>query len=307
MAHLIKLEDYISRYQFDIHRYPSQFTRLKKERWHNLKLEWELGENPLNAEVEHAIEKEELSKWKQAIQKLKSFRTTKQEFEIIEETPIEPPLRERVETIEELKAMFRNELFLSQLKWASTSLLEQSRMNPKYKYDELLRTLTLNIPDNYFLMYRPIFLIKQAPVDFDLVLIGPTTIYCIVVLEGRDNSLFEGSSERFWTEYRSGKEKKVLSPYLALNRMAGILVDILATEDVNFPIKKIVLAPNHIVDYSSANMPFEIVDRRVYAQWFEKIVRQPTPIKSTQIKVTKALLHYCHTTAYKRQEVIEDE
>ena len=36
MGQLIKLQDYISRYEQDIYRYPTQFVRLKKQQWSKL-------------------------------------------------------------------------------------------------------------------------------------------------------------------------------------------------------------------------------------------------------------------------------
>ncbi len=45
MAQLVKLQDYISRYQIDLARYPTQFVRLKKSQWERVKRQWELGED----------------------------------------------------------------------------------------------------------------------------------------------------------------------------------------------------------------------------------------------------------------------
>jgi len=45
MAQLVKIQDYISRYQIDLARYPTQFVRLKKGQWERIKRQWELGED----------------------------------------------------------------------------------------------------------------------------------------------------------------------------------------------------------------------------------------------------------------------
>lgn len=37
MAQIIKIQDYISRYEQDPHHYINQFIRLKKQRWDELK------------------------------------------------------------------------------------------------------------------------------------------------------------------------------------------------------------------------------------------------------------------------------
>ena len=44
MAQLIKLQDYVSRYEQDIYRYPSQFMRLKKQQWDKIKAAYLAGE-----------------------------------------------------------------------------------------------------------------------------------------------------------------------------------------------------------------------------------------------------------------------
>lgn len=40
MAQLIKLQDYISRYEWDTYRYPAQYIRQKKEQWERFYSEW---------------------------------------------------------------------------------------------------------------------------------------------------------------------------------------------------------------------------------------------------------------------------
>ena len=44
MAQLIKIQDYISRYEQDIYRYPSQFAKLKKQQWDKLQAAYHAGE-----------------------------------------------------------------------------------------------------------------------------------------------------------------------------------------------------------------------------------------------------------------------
>ena len=43
MAQLVKLADYISRYENDLTRYPTQFIRLKRYQWKRIKNQWEHG------------------------------------------------------------------------------------------------------------------------------------------------------------------------------------------------------------------------------------------------------------------------
>ena len=57
MAQLVKLQDYISRYQIDLARYPTQFIRLKKNQWERVKYQWQTGEEI--RQWEHIEEEEE--------------------------------------------------------------------------------------------------------------------------------------------------------------------------------------------------------------------------------------------------------
>ncbi|WP_413229413.1 hypothetical protein [Heyndrickxia sporothermodurans] len=56
MGQLIKLQDYISRYEMDPFRYPAQYVRLKKQQWQKLKLDWENQSTSTN-EI-HEVEEE---------------------------------------------------------------------------------------------------------------------------------------------------------------------------------------------------------------------------------------------------------
>lgn len=44
MAQLVKIQDYISRYEIDLARYPTQFIRLKQNQWERVKHQWQTGE-----------------------------------------------------------------------------------------------------------------------------------------------------------------------------------------------------------------------------------------------------------------------
>ncbi|MEB1807859.1 MAG: NERD domain-containing protein [Bacillaceae bacterium] len=320
MAHLIKLEDYISRYQFDMQRYPTQFTRMKKERWYYLKNEWEQLQypNPNEDILQVKMPAEESSSqaniFKSTVQKLKRWNfflkdKEEEDVEVIEiagDEEEENRLPLKAKNLEHLKKLFLDDLYQSQIMWASSSLLERSYLNPKYKYDQQLRFFAQQVPDNFFLMYSPVFWIKQAPVDMDIVLISPSEIQCITVLEGSEHSVFEASSDRFWVELVHKKERKLLSPIVAANRMASIIKDILQENNCEFPIKRTVLSKDCIIDYKGQGLKVELVDKRSFSQWHEKLKKHPSPIKSQQLKVAKLLLDHCHTSAHVRQRVESD-
>src|SRR5690625_1373463 len=99
MAQLIKLQDYISRYEVDMFKYPSQFIRLKKEHYDKLFAEWQ-----------KVLEYESMSE----TDSLLSF-----------------PANEL-----ELKQKFLNNILPLQLKWASSTISEVSFLDKMYESDE---------------------------------------------------------------------------------------------------------------------------------------------------------------------------
>ena len=60
MAQLVKMLDYISRYENDLSRYPTQYIRLKKYQWERMKTQWENGADLTEWQQEDAEELEEV-------------------------------------------------------------------------------------------------------------------------------------------------------------------------------------------------------------------------------------------------------
>lgn len=87
MAQLVKLSDYISRYETDIYRYPSRFVRLKKERWKRFSSEWGSSEVYL-PEMDISFE-QETEERKTLGQRLKHLFLRKNEADEVEPAP--PP------------------------------------------------------------------------------------------------------------------------------------------------------------------------------------------------------------------------
>lgn len=308
MAHLIKLEDYVSRYETDMQRYPSQFTRLKKERWHHLKREW------LEANVHRKEENdEEIENWFEhaggnfftsAIEKLKQFpRRKKQKNEEWQENPTLLYLKGK--ELEEVRDIFYDDLFEAQLRWASTSLLEESRIHPKYRYDRRLRQLLRSLPDNYMILYYPVFIIGKAPVEMDIVILSPTDVYLITMLEGQPDTIFEPASEKYWYETYKQERKKIISPALPLHRMASIMKDIMKTNGISFPLHRLIISPDSFIDYLSSLGNMELIDKRTYKDWLEKRRRHPSPIKKVQIEFADLLLQHTLTTSFRRYDILD--
>lgn len=315
MAQLVKLQDYVSRYEKDLKRYPTQFVRLKKQQWERTKEEWDKGAFN-TAWIETEVEEEEIEK-KSFFSKL--FKRNKEEIPVDEENwkhselddedsiqeeaatlHFEPKLVYNPQTIEELKRMYLDQLFHFQLKWASSTLQEKSYVDPKFMRDSLLRTLTQRLPDNYFLFYYPILKLKKAPIELDIILVLPTEIICIVLLEEKNLDAFIGNSDRFWLRKTGKEEKKVLSPMINVNRMESILLQIFNKEEIDLPIRKVVLSRNGYIDYPGSSFNVQFIDSRKYPEWFLSLKNSPSPMKHMQFKAAQAILNLVQTTSYSR-------
>nr|WP_285874003.1 nuclease-related domain-containing protein [Halalkalibacter oceani] len=293
-----------------MHRYPSQFSRMKKERWYYVKSEWEQAQHP-SLPMEEAVEDEDLSEkgesiWSQAIERLKGWRRSASEEDELESSLAYTGSEVSPKSLEQVKQEFLDELYKSQLRWASSSLLEESSLHPQYRADKWLRFFCQRIPDNYFLLYKPVLFMKKAPIELDIILISPTEIICMTMLEGSELSVFEASSDKFWIEYVDKTRKKRVSPLISLGRMSRVLKAILDEAELSYPIRKVVLSPSSMIDHKLQGTKFDLVDRRNFDAWHQRLRKHPSPLKHQQMKVTAAILSYCHTVS-REVEKEEDE
>ncbi|MGY4689172.1 nuclease-related domain-containing protein [Salibacterium sp. K-3] len=311
MAHLIKLEDYTSRYMHDMQRYLSRFSRLKKERWEAMKRDWRKVNNDRPFE---STQEESLEDWLEeaengmlhgALSRLKQFqergKKRNQNHDADERT-----LFYEGKSLDELKDLFYEDLFMAQLRWASASLLEESRMDPMYKYDQILRFLLRNLPDNYLVLYYPVFSVGRAPLDMDIILVSPTAIICLAYLPGEKNSVFETSSGRYWNEYVHKSRKRIINPVISLNRMTSVIQSIFKEESPEMELHRAVWSPSSVIDHRVAGMKVEMADKRNHDAWFDKIKRNPSPIKKNQLYAAETLLQHTLTTSFRRREEMED-
>jgi hypothetical protein len=306
LAQLVKLQDYVSRYEFDVYRYPSQFVRLKKQQWEKVKHQWESGEMEEKPVVPEIAEIEKVS----VKNKLFSFLKKKEE-----ETPL--PEREvykepedelefdmgihiDIQSLEELKKVFLDQIFKFQLKWASSTILEKSYVDNSYHYDERLRYLLQRFPDNTLVFYCPILKIKNAPVELEVILLTPTDVWLLSFLEFEDGAAYIGSPERFWTKKWAEKEEKVLNPVISLKRMESLIGQILSHAEIDLPIQKGLISRNGYIDYPRAPIGIQFIDKRKHDQWFQQLRNSRSPIKGVQLKAAQALTEYCTTTSFRR-------
>ncbi|MFD2446451.1 NERD domain-containing protein [Bacillus sp. CGMCC 1.16607] len=322
MGQLIKLEDYVSRYEQNIYHYPSRFVRLKKQQWENLKenLGNEQKETPDQGFWYEDEKTPIINRLKGLFQKRNQEVETKpvhgytlapEEKKDEEEMPFQftAQFSGRSMNEEEMKIQFLDQLFRFQLKWATSTIAEKSHMNSQYFYDEKLKFFVQRFPDNFLVLYHPIFLLKSAPTESEIILISPTDTWCITFLEAEENAVFQGSNEHFWIKRIQHQEKKVLNPLIALNRTGTIIQKIYQLNEIELPIHKIVLSRNGYIDFPHAPSDVRFYEKRNFEEWFQAMRRLKSPLKHIQLKSAGALLQYCQTTSYRRPEwdLLDDE
>ncbi len=323
MAQLVKMLDYVSRYELDLSRYTTQFIRLKRSQWERMKRQWDHGvdlagwqhgeeadSQAETAAAETAAENPERGKRFFTLTRFLPFRKTENETAAgnadtaagVQEEKLQftPSIVTQPRSVQQLRNLYIDQLFHFQLKWASSTLTEWSNVDGKYMRDKLLRELIGDLPDSFLVFYYPVLKLKKAPVELELIILTPVECLCITVLDGKDGSVFTGSGDRFWAEKISDRESKVLNPTISLNRMAKIVSGLFAAEGIDFPIRKVLLTKDSYLDFPNAAVDLLEVDRRNYSKWFDKMKKLSVPMKSKQFKAAQTIFNVCQTTAASR-------
>lgn len=261
MAQLLKIANYVSRYERDIFHYAGQYTRMKRRRWEHMQKAYEGG-----GEI-----------WGSGSAHIKSQK----------------PLTS-------LKHEFREDIFLFQLRWASSTLQEKSTMDSRYRFDSWLKFFLLDFPDNYLFMYYPVLQVRQAAVVLDIVIIAPMDIYCLTLLDSNDGDVFQGNSGRFWRKIEQEEAVPQLSPLVSNLRMTRLVRSILTSAQHPMSVQRIILAPLAYIEYPEAVADVVFIDRRQARPWFHKMIRQPSPLKFLQMKTAQHLLYHCQTRSMTR-------
>lgn len=311
MGQLIKLQDYVSRYEQDIYRYPTQFVRLKKQQWEKLHAAFLAGE------LHEIFQYEENEEWVveapsffEKMKKMLKKNDQHEEYEEVneEETKTqEDAFQVRIpfapKNVEDLKVSFLNQLFHFQMKWATSTIREKSRVEAKYYLDEKLKFFLQRFPDTFLVLYQPVFQLKKAPVETETIILTPTATWCITFLEDEQDSVYIGSNEKFWVKkHHQKQEKKILNPSIGLQRTEWIIKKIYSLYDVDLPIKKAIISRDGYIDYPSSPYDLHLLDKKSFPEWFQSMRKLSSPLKSQQIKGAEALLDYCQTTSIMRLE-----
>ncbi|GER66461.1 hypothetical protein BpJC7_06960 [Weizmannia acidilactici] len=316
MGQLLKIQDYVSRYEVDIIRYTNQFVRLKKQQWQTFRENWE---NRLAAGQMQEVQEEEAAPdedSRQLFSRIKHWLRKKNEVEMEElaepVAPFQPGILQFSpqlvffpETEDQLKKLFLDQLFRFQLKWASSTLLEDSPIPAALYFDADLKYFLQRFPDTFLLLYKPVFVFKKAILEMETILISPLAVWCLTFLEEEKDAVFFGSKSHFW-EKRAGKNaKKILNPVIALDRTEKIVRGILKQHGVTIPIEKGLICRNGYITWPDAPQGLHILDKRPHMEWFRHQRNLRSPLKYMQLKAAQALLNEClaKSVARKRREL----
>lgn len=287
MAQLIKLQDYVSRYEWNPFHYPTQFIRLKRQNWNKLRDIWE-------EELDMSSEADESEK------KWGFFNENNDPYTEMNDLRF-------LQTEDELIKYYLDRLFPFQMKWATSTVSQLSYTDQKYYTDDTLKYFLQRFPDIYLVMYYPIFNVQKAPVDGEVILISPVGIDLIKLIERPSDVTIMATDERSWTFESTHEINKELSPLFALKRNENIIKSILNKYNINLPIHKTVLSRTNNVVYVTEPYNTSFVGKLNYENWFIKKRQLSAPLKSEQLKAMEALLLHCQTTSIKRPEWEEDD
>jgi hypothetical protein len=307
MAQLIKLQDYVSRYTQDIYLYPSRYVRLKKKQWEGMKEKWENGyEHTPEIKIDDAPPDNFLEKMKKIVRQHDAanenipFAMDDTQEAILDGHELE--VMSKIQTIEGLKQHFLNQLLPFQLKWASSTLTEKSFIAKEFANDPTLKFLLQRFPDTFLILYQPIFLLKKAPVEAELIMVTPGGAVCISFIEAEENAVFVGSKDRFWLKKTKNKQTKILNPLIALNRTEKIVKTLFDMYGVDLPVQTVLLSRNGFIDYPLAPYGVQLIEKRNFDEWFSALRGMKSPLKHMQLKAAQVLLQYCQTTSIRRHE-----
>jgi len=309
MAQLLKLQDYISRYEQHIYEYPSRFIRLKQQNWKHAKRLFDEG---MFLTLPHEEVEESEEPKASLFQSIKGYfqKENKEQVEELgeEDVFLHPESVDQdlhvystePRTIEDAKILFLENLLEMQIKWASSTAFEISNVDRRFYHDPVLRYLLQRFPDTYLILYKPIFAVRKATVEVDIVVLTPMETWCISIIESQQGSVFQYSKDRFWTELFQEKQKKIVNPLLSLNRMGSVVQGLYEANGLDIPIKRILLSRNGYFDCPTPPYGIELVDARSYDKWFQKARKSVSPLKHSQLKAANALLRSSQTTAETR-------
>ena len=77
---------------------------------------------------------------------------------------------------------------------------------------------------------------------------------------------------------------------------------ILASENIDFPIKKVLLSFDNTVQFRTEPYNTEIIDKSTIEKWVKQKQKFVSPLKRDQLKAAESILQHCDTVAVSRPE-----
>lgn len=205
--------------------------------------------------------------------------------------------------VEDLKHAYLDQLFISQIKWASSTIREKSNLPSSIYSDSRLRELIQRFPDTFLLMYNPIFQLKKAKVQLETLMITPSKLICISFVDhSDDDGIYIGSIGHFWQKKNKSGEMKVLNPVISIRRMEHIVKQIFQISDSDLPIEKVVIAKKGYITHQNPPDDVLFIDKQDYESWINELRSYTSPMKMMQFRAAKALLERCARTKVRRAD-----
>ena len=295
MGQLIKMFDYISRYEVNPFHYPTQFIQLKRENWRKLNEVWENQVELIEHHVDHTEkEKSNIRSW------FNFFSKSEKDIENRDVSSEFDKSLPRTET--ELRQYFLDEIFNFQIKWATSTISQVSFTEQSIYKDQSLKFFLQRLPDIYLVMYYPIFNVQNVPMDGEIILISPIGINIIALVEEDEDASIIINDERTWEIEKDDKSSKLISPLIRLKRCEQIINSILNKYNIDFPVNKTVLSKQNYFIHSASPYNTTVIGKREFKQWHEQLRNFSSSLKNIQIRAIEALLKHCQTTSVRRPE-----
>src|SRR5699024_12272175 len=98
--------------------------------------------------------------------------------------------------------------------FATANITHESFTKVSIRDKETLKYFLQLFPDIYCLMYHPVFNIKKAPIDGEIILISPFDIEIISFIHEHAEATILATNDRKWTVESETNQKSILSPVI---------------------------------------------------------------------------------------------
>src|SRR5699024_7059446 len=153
----------------------------------------------------------------------------------------------------------------------------------------------------------PVFQIKKAVIDGQIIVISPVGIEIMSLLETEPYQSIIADGERTWVIQGKSEEKAIINPLISLKRTEQIVKNILSSEGMAFPIQKSVISRTNPIVFTREPYQTNLVDTFGFDEWFLNKRKLLSPLKNQQLKIAELLLKHCATTSVKRPEWENDD